>query len=112
MFACCVTAMGLIFFLGYLYGAPFFSNRAAHIPMALNTSLAFVFLGVGLIATAGPDAFPLRRLSGPSVNARLLRAFLPFTAFTACPVAGLMHRVGLYVCDAAAAAPCCGFLAC
>jgi two-component system NtrC family sensor kinase len=96
VFNCCVTAMGLIFFLGYLYGAPFFSNRAV-IPMALNTSLAFVFLGVGLIATAGPDVPPLRTLSGSSVKARLLRAFLPFTALTVCMVAWLMHLVGLYV---------------
>jgi PAS domain S-box-containing protein len=102
IFACCVTAMGLIFFLGYLYGVPFFSTRAI-IPMAWNTSLAFVFLGTGLIATAGPSTFPLRRLSGPTVNARLLRAFLPFTALTVCVVAWLMHLVGLYV-DAASAA--------
>lgn len=108
IFACCVTAMGLIFFLGYLYGAPFFSHRAV-VPMAMNTSLAFVFLGVGLIATLGPGAFPLRRLSGRSVHARLLRAFLPFTALTVCAVAWLMHLVSLYV-DAASAALLSAFL--
>ena len=47
--------------------------------MALNTAISFLFLGIGLIATAGPDALPLRLLAGASIRARLLRAFLPFT---------------------------------
>src|SRR5579871_1656941 len=100
--ACCVTAMGLIFFLGYLYGAPFFSKQAA-IPMALNSSLGFVFLGVGLIAGGRPHTFPLRSLSGPTVHARLFLAFLPFTAIIVCAVAWLMHLVSMYV-DAGSAA--------
>jgi PAS domain S-box-containing protein len=107
--ACAVTATGLIFFFGYLYGPPFLSQRAI-IPMALNTSVGFVVLGVGLIATSGLEVFPLRRLSGPSVHARLLRAFLPFTAVTVCVVAWLMHLVGLYV-DAESAALLSAFLA-
>ena len=45
--------------------------------MALNTALGFVGLGMGLAAAAGPGAFPLLRLSGPSIRARLLRVFLP-----------------------------------
>jgi PAS domain S-box-containing protein len=100
--SCGVTALGLVFFLGYLYGAPFFSHSAT-IPMALETSVAFVFLGVGLIATAGPETFPLRLLSGPSVRARLLRVFLPFTALTVCIVTWLMHFASRYENAASAA---------
>jgi PAS domain S-box-containing protein len=85
-----VMALGLIFALGYLYGAPFLSD-ATTIPMALNTSLGLVVLGLGLIASAGPAVEPLHHLFGPSVYARLLRAFLPVTALTVCSVAWLMH---------------------
>jgi signal transduction histidine kinase len=73
-----VLGSGLVFSLGYLYAAPLFYGGRT-IPMALNTALAFCLVGTGLIAAAGPAALPLRPLSGPSVQARLLRAFLPFT---------------------------------
>jgi signal transduction histidine kinase len=62
--------------------------------MALHSSLAFVAVGAGLIATAGPDAPPLRLLVGPSVQAQLLRAFVPFTALVVAGVSGLMHFAG------------------
>ena len=44
--------------------------------MALHTGITFSFLNMGLIATIGPDHFPLRLLVGPSVRALLLRYFL------------------------------------
>ncbi len=62
-----VTAMtGLVFGLGYLFSpnAPLLYGTGS-IPMALNTALCFVVLGVGIAASAGPLAFPLLRLSGP-----------------------------------------------
>ena len=69
---------GLVFSLGYLFSpnAPLLYGTES-IPMALNTALGFVVLGVGLAAAAGPRAFPLLRLAGPSIRARLLRVFLP-----------------------------------
>jgi signal transduction histidine kinase len=85
---------GLIFALGYL-----FSPNAAllygteSIPMALNTALCFVGLGVGLAAGAGPESFPLQRLSGPTMRARLLRIFLPLVVGTVGVVAWLTHLV-------------------
>ncbi|HKP38272.1 MAG TPA: hypothetical protein VJT71_15540 [Pyrinomonadaceae bacterium] len=43
-----VTFIGLIFCLGYLYGAPLmYSGRS--IPMALNTALCFLIAGSGLV---------------------------------------------------------------
>jgi hypothetical protein len=92
--ACGVVAatMGLVFSLGYLFSpnAPLLYGSQA-IPMALNTAVCFVALGVGLAAIAGPGAFPLLRLSGPSVGARLLRTFLPLVMGTVVAVAWLTH---------------------
>jgi two-component system, NtrC family, sensor kinase len=85
---------GLVFCLGYL-----FSPNAAllygtdSIPMALNTALCFLALSLGLTAAAGMEAFPLTRLSGPSIRARLLRIFLPLVVGTVGVVAWLTHLV-------------------
>jgi PAS domain S-box-containing protein len=87
-----VLSLGLIFLLGYLFGAPLFAGPDT-IYMAWNTALGFVLLGVGLAATLGRDFEPLRQLLGPTIDARLLRAFLPATALTVCLVAWLMHLV-------------------
>jgi len=85
---------GLVFGLGYLFSpnAPLLYGTES-IPMALNTSLCFVGLGAGLVAAAGPRRFPLRRLSGSSVSARLLRVFLPLVVGTVGVVAWLTHVV-------------------
>jgi two-component system NtrC family sensor kinase len=87
-----VATLGLVFVLSYVYGAPFFTEPI--IPMALHSALAFVALGGGLIATAGPKAAPLRLLVGPSVQAQLLRAFVPFTILVVAGVSGVMHFAG------------------
>jgi signal transduction histidine kinase len=89
------TAMtGLVFALGYLFSpnAPLLYGTES-IPMALNTALCFVGLGAGIAAAAGPGSFPLRRLSGPSIRARLLRIFLPLVVGTVGVVAWLTHLV-------------------
>jgi two-component system, NtrC family, sensor kinase len=88
-----ITAMmGLIFSLGYLFSpnAPLLYGSAS-IPMALNTALCFIALGVGIVTAAGPRAFPLIRLSGPSIQARLLRTFLPLVMGTVGVVAWITH---------------------
>jgi signal transduction histidine kinase len=63
------------------------------IPMALNTALAFLVLGTGLAVVGGPDSFPIRRLCGPSMRARLLRDFSPLIVGTVVFVAWLTHVV-------------------
>ncbi len=85
---------GLVFSLGYLFSpnAPLLYGSGS-IPMALNTSLGFVGLGIGLAAAAGPGAFPARYLVGPSIRARLLRLFLPLVIATVGAVAWLTHVV-------------------
>ena len=42
------TFIGLVFSLGYIYGAPLLYG-ATTIPMALNTAIAFFLLGLGLV---------------------------------------------------------------
>jgi PAS domain S-box-containing protein/putative nucleotidyltransferase with HDIG domain len=73
-----VSILGLIGATGYLFGTPLLQGGGV-IPMALTTSLAFLVLGVGLTAAAGPESWLLRALAGPSVRARLLRVFLPLS---------------------------------
>jgi len=87
-------AIGLVFALGYLFSPddPLLYGSLA-IPMALNTAVAFVLLGTGLAAAAGPDAFPLHRVCGSSISARLLRVFLPLVVGTVVTVAWLTHVV-------------------
>jgi signal transduction histidine kinase len=97
-----VIAAGSIFILGYLYDAPLLYGRR-EIPMALNTAVSFVLLGMAIIAEAGTGAFPLRPLRGPSVRARLLREFLPFVVALVCLVAWLIHIVTINVGGSAAA---------
>jgi signal transduction histidine kinase len=97
-----VFAVGAIFLLGYVFDAPLLYGGRA-IPMSLNTALAFVCLGVAIIAEAGVGAFPLRPMRGPSMHARLLRAFLPFVMGIAFAVAWLIHQVTITVGDSAAA---------
>jgi two-component system NtrC family sensor kinase len=86
--------IGLVFALCYLFSpnAPLLYGTAS-IPMALNTALCLVTLGIGLAAAAGPAAFPLLRLCGPSIRARLLRSFLPLVVATVAVVAWLTHVV-------------------
>ncbi len=94
---CCALIAGLtglVFGLGYLFSpnAPLLYGTQS-IPMALNTSLCFLGLGTGLATAAGPRSFPLRRLAGSSVRARLLRVFLPLVVGTVGVVAWLTHLV-------------------
>ena len=74
-FASVVTSVNLVVLLGYLYGTPLLYGGEIR-PVALHTGITFLFLSMGLIATIGPDHFPLRLLVGPSVRALLLRSFL------------------------------------
>ncbi|MGO9739318.1 MAG: PAS domain-containing protein [Desulfomonilaceae bacterium] len=71
-----VVFVGWVNVTGYWYGAPLLYGGTV-IPVALPTSLAFTLLGVGLMAAAGSQAWPLSILSGPSTRARLLRGLIP-----------------------------------
>ncbi len=87
-------AIGLVFGMGYMFSpnSPLLYGSET-IPMALNTALAFVVLGAGLAVVGGPGSFPVRRLCGPSIRARLLRVFSPLIVGTVVFVAWLTHVV-------------------
>jgi hypothetical protein len=86
-----VAMLGLVGTMGYLFGTPLLYGGNV-IPMAANTTFAFLMLGVGLTAAAGPECFPLRALVGSSVRARLLRTFLPLTGFIVL-AQGWLHQI-------------------
>ncbi|MBL7969274.1 MAG: PAS domain S-box protein [Prolixibacteraceae bacterium] len=66
------------FDLGYLYGTPLLYGGNI-IPPAWNTSLAFTLLFFVIIVGFGQNELPVTLFKGDSVNARLLRGFLPVT---------------------------------
>lgn len=66
------------FCLAYLFGAPFFYAAPDIIPMALSTSFGFLSLSTALL-TLSSRYFPLRRLTGASTRAYLLRHILPLS---------------------------------
>jgi signal transduction histidine kinase len=86
-----VAMLGLVGTMGYLFGTPLLYGGKV-IPMAANTTVAFLMLGVGLTAAAGPECWPLRTLVGDSVRARLLRTLLPLTGFIVL-TQGWLHQV-------------------
>ncbi|MDO9533185.1 MAG: ATP-binding protein [Deltaproteobacteria bacterium] len=86
-----VAMLGLVGTVGYLFGTPLLYGGKV-IPMAANTTLAFLVMGVGLTAAAGPECWPLRALVGSSVRARLLRTFLPMTGFIIL-AQGWLHQI-------------------
>jgi|GEM_PF-3409639 len=67
---------GFAIFLGYVYGSPII-YLTHFIPVAISTSLAFMLLGTGIVAAAGPESLPLRWFQGDNTQARLLRSFAP-----------------------------------
>jgi PAS domain S-box-containing protein len=71
-----VVLVSFTFLMSYIFGAPFLYGTPL-IPIAVPTTLALTCIGIGLMAAAGPAAFPLRYFIGPSISARLLRTFLP-----------------------------------
>jgi len=72
------ASIGFVIILGYLFGAPLLYGSSI-MPVALTTAIALDFLGIGVCASAGPTCWPIRIVIGPSLNAQLLRGFLPLT---------------------------------
>lgn len=73
-----VGLAGFVATVGYLFGTPLLYGGSI-IPLVATTAIAFILLGNGLAAAAGPDAFPVRFLAGPTVQARLLRLLIPLS---------------------------------
>ncbi len=68
--------------LGYMIGTPLLYGQGAIVPIALTTAIAFLWLTLAIITTAGQNSVPLQFIVGPSTRARLMRAFLPIATIT------------------------------
>lgn len=86
-----ILFVGGVNMMGYLYGAPLLYG-GTFVPVAFTTAFCFMVLGAGLISAAGPDVWPLKSMSGPSTQARLLRALLPII-FTVMLLGDLVSAV-------------------
>ncbi|MBI5419354.1 MAG: response regulator [Deltaproteobacteria bacterium] len=86
-----IVTAGLTFLLGYLYGKPLLYGGGI-IPVALPTAFAFLLQGIGFVAAAGRDRYPLKWLAGPTARARLLRVFLPLSVL-AVIAQDLLHGI-------------------
>jgi len=86
-----VVIVTMVLILGYAYGTPLFAEQR-RLSVELSVALAFFGLGVGVIATAGTEHFPLRPFVGTSTQARLLRAFLPLSV-VALAADRVVHRL-------------------
>ncbi|MEE8575768.1 MAG: PAS domain S-box protein, partial [candidate division Zixibacteria bacterium] len=85
------------FTLGYLYGNPLLYGAGRIVPMAITTAVAFLLLGISIVCTNGKDNFPLVLFIGPSVSAKMMRAFVPVIALSVIgiDVAGRFWPTGL-----------------
>lgn len=73
-----IVIVGLVVTLGYLYRTPLLYGGTT-VPMAITTALAFIALGIGIIATAGSRYWPQCLFTGQTTRSRLIRVFLPVT---------------------------------
>ncbi len=84
-----VLSISFVVVLGYVHGSPLLYGGLI-IPVALPTAAAFFLLGVSVIATAGPEQWPLRSWMGDAARPTLLRWFLP-TAVIAALTEGFLR---------------------
>ncbi len=89
-FAGTLALVGSAFILlGYLHGLPYLEHTRV-IPVAFTTALSLFLLSCAFLASS-PERAPARLLAGPSLRARLLRAFLPLL-LTAVLADGLAEK--------------------
>ena len=70
----------MVLLVGYLYNSPLLYGQTI-IPVAFSTSLSFLFSSIALFYVLGTGYFPLNLFFGTATHVRLLRVFLPLTAF-------------------------------
>jgi PAS domain S-box-containing protein len=71
-----VSIVGFTAVLGYLFGSPLLYGGRI-IPLALSTAISFLLLGCGLVVMAGAGNVFLRRFTGETASAKLIRAIVP-----------------------------------
>jgi PAS domain-containing protein len=80
-----------IYYLGYIFRAPLFYG-GRFIPISLTSVLAFLFLSLALMLSAGSTIWQVRMYIGSSINARLMRVFIP-VSFVIVLFQGLLSEV-------------------
>lgn len=70
-----------VFCLAYILGNPLFYDSESTIPMALTTSLGFIFLSFSLFSF-NTNSFPLKIITGNTMRGYLLRYILPVAVFS------------------------------
>ncbi len=85
-FGSLILFIGFIIVNGYCYGAPVLYGGTM-VPVALPTAIIFIISAIGILASAGKDAFPLKYFLGVSTRTRLLRNLLP-VIFTLLLISG------------------------
>ena len=93
LFGIAILSCGVVTTIGYLYQAPLLYGSPI-IPVSIPAAIAFLFLGTEIWAAAGRDCWPTCTLVGDSVQARLLRAFLPVVALIIVILLGLNELLG------------------
>jgi signal transduction histidine kinase len=73
-----VFYLGFVFSIGYFLGVPVLYGSTIR-PVALPSALAFILLGVSLVAYVGPAHWPWNELLGSSLRSNILRPFLVLT---------------------------------
>jgi PAS domain S-box-containing protein len=88
LFGIVIFSCGVVTSTGYLYQAPLLYGSSLR-PVSTLAGIAFLFLGAEIWGAAGRECWPTRTLVGRSVQARLLRAFLPVVALTLVVLLGI-----------------------
>ncbi|MBN1397682.1 MAG: PAS domain-containing protein [Bacteroidetes bacterium] len=91
-----ITLMaGFVAAIGYLLDTPLLYGGTM-IPLRLSSALAFLILGCGLIASAGPKLFLMKPFVGSSASARMLQVTVPLIVI-AIIVEGYLNEVSAKV---------------
>ncbi|MGA2626730.1 MAG: PAS domain S-box protein [Candidatus Bathyarchaeia archaeon] len=93
LFGMAIFSCGVVTSIGYLYQTPLLYGSPTR-PVSVLAGIAFLFLGTEMWAAAGRECWPTRSLVGDSVQARLLRAFLPAGALIMLALLGLDQIIG------------------
>ena len=74
-----VSVISFTFVLSYAYNDPLLYG-SQYIPIAFSSALAAFFTGIAVVIASGPNGIPLKYMIGNSINAGLLRVFVPLVA--------------------------------
>jgi PAS domain S-box-containing protein len=98
IFSLLTLAIAFLALVGYIYGASKFYGLSMFIPMALNTSIAFIFLSLGILFINWDKGY-MFTLTNNTMGAGVTRGLLPFVIILP-PALGLLRlegeRYGLY----------------